>query len=270
MTFLDKLERKFGAYAIGNIAAYLVVGQVAVWVLSLGYVNHDGTNALFERMFFDSRLVLEGEFWRVFAFPLIPPFSHPLFLFFAWYIFYMMAGALESQWGAFRLNVYLLLGAVLGMGAGLLLPGIPITNAIWGQTIFLAFAYLFPDFELRLFFVLPVKVRWLGWLVWGMLALMFVASPWRFQIFILGSVANFFFFFGKEIVHNLKSKKRLATMKAEKVKQEAEPFHSCSQCGATDKSHPDRDFRYRSNACVCDSCLESETSTAPEESVDSK
>lgn len=260
MALLDKLERKFGTFAIGNIAAYIVAGQVAVFILSLSYVNHDGSNAFLDRMLFDSGLVLEGEIWRVFAFPLIPPLSGSIFLIFVWYIFYMMAGALESQWGAFRLNLYLLMGAVLGMAAGFLLPGERIDNGIWGMTVFLAFAYLFPDFELRLFFVLPVKVRWLGWIVWVMIALMFIGSRWQGQIFIFGSVSNFFLFFGKDIVSNLKNKKRVANMKAEKAKDEAEPFHVCSLCGVTDKSHPERDFRYRSNACVCECCLGEEAS----------
>jgi hypothetical protein len=264
MTFLDKLERKFGSWAIPNIAAYLVGGQVVIWFLSLNFLEFDGSNSMLERMLFDSSKVLEGDVLRIFAFPLIPPLSGGIFLFFVWYIFYMMAGALESQWGAFRLNVYLLLGAILGMVAGLLLPGLAIDNFIWGQTIFLAFAYLFPDFELRLFFILPVKVRWLGWIAWAMLGLMFVQSSWQVKIFVFASVANFFIFFGKDILFKAKSKKRLANLKAEKVKQSSESFHICSKCGATDKSHADREFRYRSDSCICDSCLATEGTDSTE------
>jgi hypothetical protein len=255
MTFLDKLESRFGSLAISNIAAYLVLGQVAIFILSLGYIDHDGSNALFERMYFDSTRVLEGEIWRIFAFPLIPPMQHPIFLIFAWYIFYLMAGALESQWGAFRLNLYLLVGAVMGMASGFLLPGESIGNGVWGMTVFFAFAYLFPDFELRLFFVLPVKVRWLGWIFGGMLGFLFIGSPWQLKVFILASVSNFFLFFGKDMLATARSKKRISNLKAEKAKMEAEPFHTCSQCGATDKSHPERDFRYRSDTCICDDCL---------------
>lgn len=264
MTLLDKLERKFGGWAISNIAAYIVGGQVVIWLLSWNFREFDGSNPFLERMLFDSAKVLEGDVLRIFAFPLIPPLSGGIFLIFVWYIFYLMAGALESQWGAFRLNVYLLLGAVLGMLAGLLLPGIAIDNSIWGQTIFLAFAYLFPDFELRLFFLLPVKVRWLGWIAWAMLGLMFAVAPWQFKIFVAASVSNYFIFFGKDILTRAKSKKRLANLKSEKVKQMAEPFHACSRCGATDKSHPEREFRYRSNECICDSCLAAESSVEPQ------
>jgi hypothetical protein len=255
MTFLEKLERKFGSLAIHNIAIYIVVGQIAVWFLALTTVGPDGASPLLELMVFDSRLVLEGEIWRIFAFPFFPPrVGNGLFLFFAWYIFYMITRALEAQWGAFRLNVYLILGAFLGIFVGFIMPGFPITNIIWGQTAFLAFAYLFPDFEFRLFFILPVKVRWLGWIMWVILGLTFIDGPWQLKIFIAASVSNYFLFFGKDIVLNAKNKKRVANMKAEKVKHKAEAFHVCSECGATDKSHPDRDFRYRDNACLCDSC----------------
>ena len=61
MNFLDKLERKLGSLAIHNIAIYIVAGQVGIWLLSFGYVNSNGSNALLERMLFDSKLVLEGE-----------------------------------------------------------------------------------------------------------------------------------------------------------------------------------------------------------------
>ena len=262
MTLLDKLERKFGSWAISNIAAYLVLGQLAIFILSLRFYGHDNSNPFLELMLFDPAAVRAGEFWRIFAFPLIPPTTHPIFLIFAWYIFYMMAGALESQWGAFRLNLYLLIGAMLGMLGAMLLQGLPIaggiSNGIWGATVFLAFAHLFPDFELRLFFVLPVKVKWLGWIMWAGLGFMFFGTPWQFKVFIIASVSNFFLFFGKDMVATMKSKKRIADIKAEKAKFEAEAFHTCSQCGATDKSHPERDFRYRGDTCICDVCLTAE------------
>ncbi|MBT3482899.1 MAG: hypothetical protein HN457_15860 [Opitutales bacterium] len=269
MTLLDKLERKFGGWAISNIAAYIVGGQVVIWLLSRNFRELDRSNAFLERMLFDPEKVLQGDVLRVFAFPLIPPASDSIFLIFVWYIFYMMASALESQWGAFRLNVYLFVGAVLGMAGGLLLSGLPLSgeglsNSVWGMTVFFAFAYLFPDFELRLFFILPVKVRWLGWIMWAMPGLMFVASPWQGKVFVAASVGNFFIFFGKDILTRAKSKKRLANLKSEKVKQMAEPFHACSRCGATDKSHPEREFRYRSNECICDRCLAAESSVEPQ------
>lgn len=268
MTILDKLERKFGSLAIPNIAMYVVIGQVATWLLAMSTLSPSGSSPLLELMVFDSRLVLQGEIWRVFAFPFFPPAVGSIFfLFFAWYIFYMVTSALEGQWGAFRVNVYLLTGAFLGMAVGFLMPGYPITNFIWAQTTFLAFAYLFPDFEFRLFFILPVKVRWLGWLSWGMLMIFFFSSGWQGKVFITASVSNYFLFFGRDITQTLNSKKRLATVKAEKEKFEAEPFHTCEQCGATDKSHPERDFRYREEACICETCLSSpETNTEVESS----
>ncbi len=131
MTLLDKLERRFGSLPIANIAAYIVVGQIAIWLLDAFAQGPDGRSPLLGLMIFDSQLVLKGEIWRIFTFPFIPPpVRSPLFLFFAWYIFYFITGALESQWGAFRVNVYLLLGAGLGMLSGLIMPGFPITNFV--------------------------------------------------------------------------------------------------------------------------------------------
>ncbi len=74
-----------------------------------------------------------------------------------------------------------------------------------------------------------------------------------------------FLFFTKDILQTLQSKKRIANIKAEKEKFEAEAFHTCSVCGATDKSDPDRDFRYRGETCICNVCLEKEKQAAQEE-----
>ena len=78
MNFLDKLEGRFGSLAIHNIAIYIVAGQAGIWLLSFGYVKSDGSNALMERMLFDSRLVLQGEF-SLFRSFLLTPIPYSLF-----------------------------------------------------------------------------------------------------------------------------------------------------------------------------------------------
>jgi len=255
MDFLDKLERRLGFLAIPNPTLFIIVGQVCAWALSLAQPE------LIEMMYFEPGKVLEGEFWRIFSFPFIPPLTDAIWLLFAWYIFWMMGSALEAQWGEFRFTAYLILGALLGMGASFLIPGLPISNIFWGQTVFLAFAHLFPDFELRLFFVIPVKVRWLGWLVWAQLLYIGAGAHWLIKLFLVASVLNYFIFFGRDIVDRIRSKKRKAELKAAKKIQAATPFHVCSVCGATDLSHADRDFRYRGDDAICTDCIEKEKTT---------
>ena len=83
-----------------------------------------------------------------------------VFTAFGWYIFYLMSGALENYWGAFRFNLFLLLSFVLTVALSFLAPLHGVTNLFILGSVFLAFAYLNPDFELLLFFILPVKIKW--------------------------------------------------------------------------------------------------------------
>ena len=91
----------------------------------------------------------------------------PLWLFFSFYIFYMIGNSLEQHWGTFRFNLFVLCGYLLTVLMAFVSPGAIITNTYFLGSVFLAFATLFPNIEFRLFFVLPVKVKWLGWLTAG-------------------------------------------------------------------------------------------------------
>src|ERR1043165_464844 len=86
------------------------------------------------------------------------------FLAFGWYLFYLMGSALEAYWGVFRYNVYLFVSYVLLVGLAFLTPAAPVTNMFILGSVFLAFAYLNPDFEMILFFILPVKIKWLAFI----------------------------------------------------------------------------------------------------------
>ena len=91
-----------------------------------------------------------------------PPTTNLLFAFFFWYLFYLMGTVLESTWGAFRYNVYLLVGWAATVAVAFLQPNAPASISFLQASVFLAFAYLYPDFQILLFFILPVKVKWLA------------------------------------------------------------------------------------------------------------
>jgi len=159
---LDFLERRLGRFAITHATLYLIIGQVFVCLSALlGLLD-------LRQFVLVPALVVNGEPWRLITFLFFPPpvnFSSMMslvFLPFAWWIFYLMGTALENYWGAFRYNVFLLLGVVLTIGAAFLAPMSPVTNAFIAGSVFLAFAWLNPDFELALFFILPVKIKWLA------------------------------------------------------------------------------------------------------------
>lgn len=259
MSWLDKLERKVGWIGVPNLLVFIIVGQVVIWSLQM-LSDRD----LIQHMVFYLPLFLQGEIWRAVSFLLIPPNASFIFIAFAWYIFYMMGSTLESKWGETRFTLYVVIGILATLSTSLIYPNYPVTNEFMGISVFLAFAYLFPDFELALFFVLPVKIKWLGWLSAALLIFQVFTEPLPIKLQAVAGVFNFLLFFGPDMIRWMGSRQRQATVKAKKTAEavKAEPFHRCAVCGATDVTHPEREFRYRENKAICETCLEAEQKPA--------
>lgn len=264
MTFWEKLERKIGWIAIPRIGTIIIMGQVVALLMQMT------SPGIAEFMAYVPAKVIQGEVWRIFAIFFIPPPVPAgglgiLFLLIEWYIFYLMTSALESTWGTFKLTCYILVGALIVMVTAFIAPNSPVQNGFLLISVFLAFAYLFPDFELLLFFVLPVKVKWLGIIAGAGYLLYAFTIPLPFKLIALSGVGNFVVFFSRDIVLRLRSGQKKAARKAEKAKAAAEPFHTCDVCGATDLSHPEREFRYRDDRAICSECLEKESYSEEEQ-----
>lgn len=238
MNFLDKLERKFHRIAIPNVSLYLVMGQAFIFLFS--YAGRlDVTRAMLV-----PALVLAGEWWRLLTFLFIPPSWSLIFIFFALYLFYLMGSALENHWGSFRYNLFLLAGYALTVSAAFLTPYQAATNIFIGGSVFLAFAFLFPDFQLYIFFILPVKIKWLALITWLGYAWVLLTGSWQTRLSVLASIGNFLLFFGKDIVLRMRYGGRKMASQARDITRSREPFHRCTSCGKTDLSHPDMEFRY--------------------------
>jgi hypothetical protein len=196
------------------------------------------------------RLVMEGELWRPFTFLFIPPVGDLsllslIFAMFGWFLFYLMGTALENHWGTFRYNVFLLVGWMATVAAAFVTPDVPSTNVFVMGSVFLAFAFLNPDFELYIMFLLPVKVKWLALIAWCGYAIMLIVGPWETRLAVLASVSNFLLFFGKELYFRVKGARRRMALQAKQFATvKPEYFHRCSICGITDKTHPKMEFRY--------------------------
>ena len=252
MSLLDRLERAFGRFAIPGITLYLVIGQVGVFFLEmLGRLDPGALS-------FVPAYVREGEAWRLVTFLLQPPASSPLFIAFAWWIFYIMGHALEAYWGAFRYNLFLLLGYGLTVGTGFFHPLAVVDNQFLAGSVFLAFAYLNPEFEMLLFFILPLKIRWMALFAWAIYAASFYLGEWPARLAILAAVGNFFLFFGADLWRRAGLRTRRMAASPPPLARASEPeetLHRCRICGKTDRSDPQMDFRYCSKCagsqCYC-------------------
>ncbi|MEX2671766.1 MAG: hypothetical protein WD294_06615 [Phycisphaeraceae bacterium] len=254
MSLLDKLERKYGRYGVPHVTEMLIGGQVLFIGVALSQPD------LLDRLALSRDALAAGELWRLVTFLLIPPSTNILFAVIAWFIFYLFGSSLEQTWGAFRYNVYLLLGYVATVLAALFLPlfGDPglVTNHFLGLSVFLAFAYLNPNFTILLFFIIPVKVKWLALISWVFVGAAVLAGPMGAKLAAVASVANFLIFFSASIVRSLRGKRRESVRRMEAAAAAEEPFHRCTSCGATDKSDPDLEFRYcptcAGSLCYCE------------------
>ena len=210
---LNKLERKFGNFAIPNFMTIIVFGMALVYLINL-FTNPEYTFNLSSLIYFDRDLILHGQVWRILTFIFEPPDSSPLWIIFALYLYWLIGSALERNWGSFRFNVYYLVGMIGAIISGLI-TGYA-TNVYLNMSLFLAFAMMYPNFELMLFFLIPVKIKFLAWLdVILMLVLMFFTG-WAGKIAILVSFLNFLLFFGSDLMGSAKLLFRRMRMKSRK------------------------------------------------------
>src|SRR5262245_36542156 len=143
MSLLSKLNAKFGRYGVPNLTVILIIGQVFTYVASRLDLNNQKLDVLDRLRLYPDR-VLAGEWWRVLTFVFDPPGMNVIFAFFFWYLFYLMGTTLEVTWGAFRYNIYLLIGyiATVSCAIGVYLASggwipIPATNVFLYGTVFL-------------------------------------------------------------------------------------------------------------------------------------
>jgi len=206
--FLDKLERKFGSHAIQHLTLIIIVGQVIIYLFA------QSGNFDISRIILNSNAIKQGEWWRSFSFIFFPTTGgNIIFALFYWYMFWFFGKGLEEKWGLFKSNIFLLCGYFFLVALSFLDPaGVYFAWHIMPM-ITIAFAIIYPEFELNLYGVLPVKSKW-----FGILSALFIAT----NLFsghsegIFPSVATILciiMFFGEDLLHNIKTRQRRAKFK---------------------------------------------------------
>ena len=202
MNWLDKLERKLGRFALPGLMRVVVVGMALVFCCELLFPQ-----AMLEYyLYFSPALIAQGQVWRIFTFIFLPPQSSLLFIVFALYFYYFIGNALENEWGSFRFTLYDLLGVVGTIIAGLLTGGA--TNSYLNLSLFFAFAALYPNMQVLLFFFIPIKIKWLAYLDAALFAYQFLLGTWQTRAAILASLLNFLIFFGPSVLRQIRDNLR--------------------------------------------------------------
>ncbi len=247
MSFLDKLEKRFGNYAIEGLIRY-----VSLFMLTIYILNQSGKLPYY-KLLLDSEMIMKGEIWRLFTFLLIPQSSNFLFLIFELSILVMCADGLEAEWGTFKLNAYYFCGAIANILMAFFVPGVQLGSYYLYLTLFLGFATLFPDYEILIYFILPVKMKYLAGLSGLWLFYSFAVYPVYYKIAIALSVGNYLLFFAKDALNLIKRNYRQKSRQkiyAGAFTPETKAKNTCSVCQRTELTDPDLQFRY----CTCNQC----------------
>ncbi len=193
MNWLTKMEYKYGRRAPQRLMLLVAGGQIIAWLAMMLFYAPLPLHLVLDRW-----SLFHGQIWRLITFLFVPVSFTPNPLFFALsvYLIYWIGSSLENAWGSFKFDVYLGLG-VLGAWLACLLTGTGSAMSLY-YSLFFAFAYLFPEVQLLLFFIIPVKVKWLGAIA-GILYLLNIifAGSLASSLALIVGMLNFLVFFGK-------------------------------------------------------------------------
>lgn len=248
MSLFDKFERKYGRYAIPNLMRYIV------FLYGIGMVIQIAAPEFYTQyLMLDASLLLRGQIWRIFTFLLQCPSGSIFFFVITLYFYYMIGDVLERTWGSFRFNVYYFSGVISTVIAAILIYVITgqvyyLDTTFINASLFLAFAFEYPDMEVLLMFILPIKMKWLAYASMAVYAVSFIQGNLGTKIAIIVSLLNFILFFTSIIRRKGYSPKqvqrRMVYKKAVKQKQNASKKHRCAVCGRTEDDDETLEFRY--------------------------
>lgn len=197
-------ERKLRRYAISDLMKYIVIGQGIVFALlyiwpTLGY-------QLYSLITLTRTGLMRGQIWRLVTFVFVPPSSSPIFILFALYFYYMIGVGLENQWGKVKFNLYYLVG-MLGSIIAALITGYA-DNTFLNLSLFFAYAALYPDEQVLLFMILPIKMKYLALVDAALYLYYFIVGTASTRITIVLCLLNVALFLGGDIINTIRRESR--------------------------------------------------------------
>ena len=262
---IDRFCAKHPRFGISNLMLYIVIGQVAVFILDLFFRGMLSSYWLP----FSRDLILHGQVWRLVTFIFLPSDSgNPFFLLLGCYFYYWIGTMLEREWGTARFTLFYLSGVVLSVLSGMILG---ITDIYYiNLPIFLVIATLYGEMQVLLFFVIPIKMKWMALIDVALILVAVIQTlmygSWVGALLPLASFVNYFIFTWPFWGAKLGVLRRRADPKVvnfKRVQKQAQKQakatggyrHKCAVCGITDADDPNMEFRYCSKCdgyyCYC-------------------
>ena len=249
---------------------YIVFISVAVYVIYM----MDSSATLLSFLVFHPDLIMRGEVWRIFTWMFLPLNNNPIFTALMLYFYYSIGSALEQEWGAARFSIYYISGIILTLIYGFIsryaLSMLPyLTVTFLNLSMFFAYAVLFPDQRIMLFFIIPIKIKWLALVdaVFFLYSIIIniLAGDIISALLPIIALLNFIIMCGNDLLIYLRPLRARSSPQAINFKRAAKqarraqtenPYrHKCAVCGRTDAEFPDLEFRYCSRCdgyhCFC-------------------
>ena len=277
---MKNLRRQFDLFCyrnrnkgIPNLMLYIVLGTAVVYVMSQMSRNP----FLYNLLYFDRELILRGQVWRLITYPLTYNAGSLLLTAISLFCYYSLGRAMENIWGTLRFNLFYLTGVVM-MDVYCMIFGGYASVTYLNLSLFLSYATLYPDSQFLLFFIIPIRAWIFALFDLAIVLIDLVSLPFPYNLFSVISLANYFLFFGKDVLNVIpmswRANARRAFRKASPSNKKAKvisfdagsyeashaspkaPYtHRCTVCGRTDISNPELEFRYCSRCkgyyCYC-------------------
>ena len=292
---LDRFCYNHPNLGIPNLMKYIALGNVFVFIadmLTNGMVSY--------WISFYPGLILKGQVWRIVTFVFTPIsaggstiFGQVFFFALTTFFYYWIGTSLERHWGTTRFTVFYGLGVILNIMVGFVIYAVlrsqltaagvsaaqvqdilllfPTASMSYvNMSMFFSFATLYPDMQVLLYGIIPLKVKWLAWLdavffVWE-IGSCIMGRQWIMALMPIIAILNYLIFFWDDLCSMLSRGRARAAhrvnpqtinfKKAQKEVQQRKGYlHKCAVCGITDADDPDMEFRYCSKCngyyCYC-------------------
>lgn len=276
---MNRLRKRFERFCfknrdkgIPNLMLYIALGSAVVNILSIV----DKTDTLYYVLCFSRSAILQGQVWRLITYPLTFSAGNILLTAIALLCYYSLGRAMENIWGTLRFNLFYFTGVVL-MDVYCMFFGGMADVTYLNMSLFLAYATMYPDARFLFLYIIPVKARIFALIDLGLVLYSLLVYPFPYNLFPVIALANYFLFFGKDVLNVLPVSWRLNAARLFKKKPAKKtgtiPFpsagsyqasaarptapytHRCTVCGRSDVSDPDLEFRYCSRCngyhCYC-------------------
>ena len=278
---MKNLRRRFELFCynnrskgIPNLMLYIALGSAVVYLMS----EISGNYFLYSLLYFDRSLILQGQIWRLITYPLTYRINSLLLMAVSLMCYYSIGRAMENIWGTLRFNLFYFTGVIM-MDVYCMLFGGTASVTYLNLSLFLSYATLYPDSQFLLFFIIPVRARLFALFDLAIVVLDLFTQSFPYNFFSVISLANYFLFFGSDVLNVLPLSWRInarrlfkkqpvqqkkakviqfdaGSYEATKAAPKAPYTHRCTICGRTDISNPELEFRYCSRCkgyhCYCE------------------